>query len=132
MKFAHLNVRSLLPHFASFHELLSKANYDVFGITETWLDPESDVGVVAIPGFSFHHVPRAGRGGGVAIYIRSKFNYKVILREVTEYIEQIWIEITFASKKLFVGLFIVPIQILTSLLTNSKTQWLHSILNLTN
>ena len=51
-------------------EYLQENDIDIFGLTETWLNP-SDKLVLAdvIPnGYTLHQIPRpSGRGGGVAI-----------------------------------------------------------------
>jgi len=89
LKFAHLNVRSLVAHFSDIKDILLTNNIDVFGLTETWLNEQISSINIKIDGFDFLRCDRGKRGGGVGIYIRSSINYSV-LRYAGE-TEQIWL-----------------------------------------
>lgn len=40
LRFAHLNVRSLMNQFDVFRELLTAQRIDIFAVSETWLDSD--------------------------------------------------------------------------------------------
>lgn len=40
VKFGHVNVRSLLPTFADFSTFVINNNFDVLGVSETWLSED--------------------------------------------------------------------------------------------
>lgn len=74
LSFAHLNLRSIFTGFADFVDLVQHEDFDIVGVTETWLTETTSSAVVAIPGFSFYRNDRdQGRGGGVGVYVKSSF-----------------------------------------------------------
>lgn len=75
----HLNARSLRNKHDSVNLFLDNLGhqFDVLTFTETWFS--SDCSVVNFLGYNCISVSRSNkRGGGVAIYIKSSFNYEVI------------------------------------------------------
>lgn len=103
---SHLNVRSLLPSFAAFRDLLLNKNYDVCCLSETWLDYNITNDHVRIPGYSLVRRDRGTRGGGVAIYIREYLHFKVI--EGSFNTEQLWLQIKLRNFTLAVGVAYRP------------------------
>nr|CAI5861282.1 unnamed protein product [Callosobruchus analis] len=55
--------------FDQISSLLSVNRYDIFAVTETWLNKDILSEAVAIDGYEFYRRDRAGRGGGVGFYI---------------------------------------------------------------
>ena len=55
IKIAHLNIRSLKSHehFLLLEHAMEEHNFDIFTISETWLDSSVDSQVMQIPGFAF-------------------------------------------------------------------------------
>ena len=53
------------------------SNIDILAVTETWLHPNSAddrvISDLTPTGYSFHHVPRATRGGGVGVLLKNTF-----------------------------------------------------------
>jgi len=98
-----MNVRSLIPSFADVKDVLCGGGYDALGLTEIWVDPDFDCRLLAIEGYQFMYVPRTTRGGGVAVYIKDTFNVKVLLREVSDSIEHLWIKISLRHDSLVFG-----------------------------
>ena len=94
----HLHSRSLLGNFDKFQSLIANLNntFSLIGVTETWLnDQTSDT--VNIPGYYFISNHRKHKtGGGVGIYLRNVFQYK-LLHDCTisshEVIESLFVEI---------------------------------------
>src|SRR5690348_11799414 len=91
MKIAHLNVRSLLSNFNSFKSHILEHNYDVVAVTETWLNSDLPDNCVEIDGYNFIRNDRESRGGGVGIYIKNSFKFKVVTLNYE--IEQLWLNI---------------------------------------
>ena len=91
---AHINVCSLRRKLDQIRHIISKHDYDIFGVSETWLDcniPDSELG---IDGYTLFRKDRnSGRGGGVCVYV--KCCHDVILREdlMIDDVDAIWIEI---------------------------------------
>ena len=77
-----LNCQSIENKTASIIDHLISPNLEVLALTETWLNASDSnkrkIGELIPPSFSFHHVPMAGRGVGVAILCRNTFNVKVL------------------------------------------------------
>lgn len=100
----HLNVRSLLNNFDIFKDQLNGLKLDILGVSETWLHRGVSDRAVAIENYSFIRCDRNTRvGGGVGIYISNEFEYTVIVCEVKDFIEHIWIRVKFDDKCLIVG-----------------------------
>lgn len=54
-----------------------KEDCDILLVTETWLE-ENETFLFQINDFSTVHLCRAGRGGGVAIYVRKTIKFREI------------------------------------------------------
>ena len=79
---AHLNTRSIVadgrqPEIAS---LLSVNNIDILCLSETWLKPQHMNYTLFIPGYQplIRRDRPAGRGGGVAVYLRDGLTFSVL------------------------------------------------------
>ena len=100
MKFGHLNVRSLLSEFDLFCEFINNEKFEVFAVSETWLNVNIHSDVVSIPQYHCVRADRDGRGGGVAFYIKKSLQYKVILQKLDTQLEQLWISMIISGKKI--------------------------------
>lgn len=98
---AQVNARSLLTNFDIFKNHVLDSDYDVVGVTETWLTPAISSDVVAIANYSLLRNDREGRGGGVALYIKNIFRYERV--DIDNNIEEIWIKIYISNIILCVG-----------------------------
>ena len=82
MKIAHLNCRSLLPSLNSIKQLLETYDFDIMTLSETWLKNIVYDKFLTIPGYTFFRKNRVIKvggkesGGGLLIYIKSKFSDK--------------------------------------------------------
>ena len=93
LKISHLNVRSLLPKLDDIRILLKDGPFDIFTISETWLNASILDQELHIPGYSVIRQDRADKqGGGTAAYIRDGIPFKS--RPDLNETENCWIEIT--------------------------------------
>ncbi len=77
MRIAHLNVRSLTASFADFSDLVLQGDYDIIGLSETWLTGEiAPIAFACLPltGYQLTRQDRANqegiRAGGCFVYNR--------------------------------------------------------------
>ena len=78
-------------------------NFDIIAISETWLNSDSNLSLFQIPGYDLCHIDRNDkRGGGVALYVKNCYNYKVsdqMSFAIKDNLECITIEVIFEAKK---------------------------------
>ena len=98
LKIAHLNVRSLLPKSNELRLSLEKLCFDVFSVTESWLDDSVDDHEVQIDGYQIIRADRNRHGGGVAIYIKSEIPFKIRDDLTHSDIENIWVEVQLSKQ----------------------------------
>ncbi|XP_060530471.1 uncharacterized protein LOC132704477 [Cylas formicarius] len=100
---AHVNVRSLLANFDSFLSQLLSNNYDIVGVSETWLGAGVDQ-MVGIPNYNFlHHNHLDRRGGGVGVYVKNNLRCEVLASACLEHIEYIWVKVLLNNRTFMVG-----------------------------
>ena len=74
----HLNIRSLSKHFDELCHLLNSFPFqlDLFACCETWITPQVDISSLQISGYNIITDNRTfSTGGGVALYLKSSFEY---------------------------------------------------------
>ena len=103
----NINIRSLSKNFDELQRLVNfSSKISIITLTETWLKSASTA-TALLPGYNFLHNPRKDKtGGGVGIFVSSKFNSQTIqnLTCMTPDIETIFVEIQLnKSIKLLVG-----------------------------
>lgn len=103
MRFAHINVRSLLNNFDNLKQHVFENDYNIIGITESWLNSDIDDEVTSLNGYYFVRQDRETRGGGVGLYIGSNLEFNVLRSECTDVIEHIWIRVRIENKSVIVG-----------------------------
>ena len=81
LKMGHLNVRSLLTNFDHLLNQINFNKFDLFAVTETWLNVNIPTALVAIPGYKFFRFDRDGRGGGVGVFVRDQLRCEPVLEE---------------------------------------------------
>lgn len=67
IKLAHVNAHSLLAGFTNFKDSLISNSYDVFLITESWLDSRVESEFIGVDGYVLVREDRETRGGGVCM-----------------------------------------------------------------
>uniref|UniRef100_A0A1Y1LAN8 Reverse transcriptase domain-containing protein n=1 Tax=Photinus pyralis TaxID=7054 RepID=A0A1Y1LAN8_PHOPY len=107
IRIAHLNVRSITNNFLDFKHVLAN-DYDVIGVTETWLTSDTPSYAVSIPNYRFERKDRTTRtwGGGVGVYIRNNLQYDLnscASLQSSDSLEQIWINLRLHKVRLAIG-----------------------------
>ncbi|CAH3152942.1 unnamed protein product [Pocillopora meandrina] len=70
-------------HFLLLQHTMEEHDFDIFTISETWLDSSVDSQVMRIPGFAFFHQDRGEhKSGGLAVYIKDTFR-ATLLKDVS-------------------------------------------------
>lgn len=106
LRIAHLNIRSLIAHFAEFRGLLLNSSFDIIGLSETWLCPSIRDEDINIPGYILIRKDRLSRGGGVCFYVRSNLRFSLITVDST--FEQLWMLVRICDYKIVVGVIYRP------------------------
>lgn len=88
-----VNVRSLVNNFNKFKLFVLQQNFDIVGISETWLTNSVNSEVIQIDGYTFVRQDRGARGGGVGVYLGTNIRYEVLESSTQDYVEQIWLKI---------------------------------------
>lgn len=74
----HLNVRSLLPKMDLLRIWVNLTDADIVVLSETWLTKSITDMDIGMGGYNVFRADRPRKGGGVAIYVKSKFNVKLV------------------------------------------------------
>ena len=72
-------------------------NYDILGVSETWLTQNILDEQIQIKNYKFVRLDRNTRGGGVGMYIKNNFNYEFLNSVQSEHLEQVWIKLKINS-----------------------------------
>ena len=84
-----VNAHSINASFAEINDKIVINGHHIFGIAETWLTPSIPSNSFEINSFNFIHHDRGIiskdtgkyiKGGGLACYIHSSYNYKIVCR----------------------------------------------------
>lgn len=107
LSLAHLNARSLniSDKFSEISALILLHNFDIFGVSETWLNHKISDDQIHIPGYSLpHRLDRVNRpGGGVALFI-SEHLYSRRRRDLESAdLELVLVEVTLNKAKFLCG-----------------------------
>ena len=93
----HINCRSLIKNVDSVIDLISCLQFrpDFIAISETKLNKYSDLNLIKINGYHFHHVDSLSSWGGVGLYIKNyiNFNIRKDLSLYNENYESLWIQV---------------------------------------
>lgn len=81
LKIVHLNVRSLLPKMDMIKIWVQSTDADIVLISETWLSKYISDEHVSMAGYNIYRTDRLKKGGGVAAYVKSKFDATIVLSE---------------------------------------------------
>ena len=105
---AHLNVRSMVSreNFHLIKQTISSNEYDIFTISETWLDPSTTDTDIQISGYILFRQDRGTHknGGGVVVYVKDTYKASVIteLSAVSDCnFQQLWLKVQCKKLKSF-------------------------------
>ena len=108
VKIAHLNVRSLKSreHFILVKDTMLANRFDVFTVSETWLDSTVTNLELEIPGYDIYRIDRdSKKGGGVCVYVLHSYKTE-ILRDISNIssngLHQLWIKLQVRNLKLII------------------------------
>ena len=91
----HLSIRSLSKHFDELCHLLNPFPFplDLLASSETWITPQVDISSLQISGYNIITDNRTfSTGGGVALYLKSSFEYYLRNDLKIAGIENIWLD----------------------------------------
>ena len=105
---AHLNARSLKcrDHFVLVKETIVDNKFDVFTISESWLDNSVNDLEIEVPDYNLYRIDRQNKkGGGICAYISR--NYKTeLIRDISHVtslgFHQLWLKVQVKKLKSFV------------------------------
>ena len=109
IRIAHLNIRSLKSgeHFILLKDSVVSNSFDIFTISETWLDSSVNNESIHIPGYTLYRQDRGPHKpvGGLGVYIKK--NYKVSSLENVSSVsdnnfQQLWLKVQSRCYKSFV------------------------------
>jgi hypothetical protein len=99
LKIAHLNARSLKNrhHHLLIKEMILSNKFDVFTVSETWLDSKITDLETEIPGYNIYRVDRENKtGGSVCIYVCQIYK-TICLRDISSIsasgFHQLWLKV---------------------------------------
>ncbi|XP_033096710.1 GATA zinc finger domain-containing protein 15-like, partial [Anneissia japonica] len=104
-KIGHLNIQSLRNKVDLLKAFLYDCKFDIFSISETWLNGNIEDNEILIDGFKICRLDRQLKpGGGVLFYIRDGLNFKEISEFKINGIEAHWIKVNLPhTKPLLIG-----------------------------
>ena len=110
LSISHLNVRSLniADKFEEVATLIRDKKFDIFGLTETWLNNSIPSESFSIPGYCplIRLDRRDGRrAGGVALYVSDSLAKKRRLDLETNDLELLWIEMNLNTINIICGVY---------------------------
>lgn len=108
LSLAHINVRSLTNNFLGFKEFILQEDYDIVGLSETWLSEMISSDVVQVNNYNFIRKDRASRGGGVGLYLKSYLKYEILQASSSKELEQLWVKIYVRKKSILIGVVYRP------------------------
>lgn len=111
LKVAHLNIRSIRNKITHVRKLVTKENFDILAVSETWLTPEDSNNMLKIEGYNLARIDRThSRGGGLLIYSKAALKGKIlnVITGIEEGIEQLWIHCTYKGRGIAIGVIYRP------------------------
>ena len=115
----HYNIQSLNNKLELITNELQ--NFDVIGLTETWLDGRVSDNDISMNGYTLYRRDRRGDNhGGICVYAKSTIYSKRRTDELLD-LECIWLELHCNHRKMLVGIFYRPPNSPSATLTSIET-----------
>ena len=73
----HMNIRSLVPKLDFVKAWVFTSDPDILVVSETWLNKSVLDSTIQINGYNIFRSDRQSKGGGVAIYVKTRFTCRV-------------------------------------------------------
>ena len=105
------NMRSLPQNFDEFNVFLNTMELkpDLICITETWLSEQNSCEVFKLDGYHpFLVASRKKRGGGVGLYAKETFCYRVEKKPTTNNLQIISVSVQLKKSKLLISCVYIP------------------------
>ncbi|CAB3246044.1 unnamed protein product [Arctia plantaginis] len=127
LKFGLFNAGSLGTRHDEFLIAMDLHAVDIMAINETWLRSGEDGRAPLVPGYRLRYIPRpisvrGGRGGGVGFYIRNGVKVQTRSHPTNNEVEQYWLSLNIAGKKLLIDTAYRPPWLLTETFLDSLTE----------
>ena len=104
LKICHINAQSLVNKIDEFRHIFEKSGIHVICVSETWFRPDMSSNLFNVEGYKILRADRVGHAGGVAIYIKSDLQFKIINRSPNDNeIEYLFLELSSDDSKLLLG-----------------------------
>lgn len=93
LKAGYINARSIIPSHDTIAEIIHESKFDLYGISETWLNDAFPSEMLHIDGYELVRKDRSPRGGVVCCYLRNTVGWKLIVTVLAEtvHLEQLYI-----------------------------------------
>ena len=93
MKFAHVNIATLIGHYTDMEVLLDEAKVDVFAVTESRLDSTILDSQICLSGYVCFRKDRNRNGGSCAVFVKNKWPSKRRIDLEVDSLEMVCVEI---------------------------------------
>ena len=111
VKACHFNARSLRNKFEDLEALAAMDQYDIIGVTESWLDTSNRdfIAEYNLPGYTIFSCERENRtGGGVILYVHNNLQPVSMKTESIKNVDTVFIELKSKSSKVVIGVIYGP------------------------
>ena len=103
---AYLNVRSLRSreNFYLVSDTITANSFDIFTISETWLDSSTGDADIQVPGYALYRQDRSIQkaGGGLCIYIKDCYKASMVASSISNHnFQQLWLKVQLKNCKSF-------------------------------
>ena len=107
--FVLINCQSICNKTTEVMQYLIENRIEIAAFTETWLSPGNEdlrlIGELELPGYKFHHKPRAAKGGGIGALVSTA--YKVKLQKSPDYPAFENIRVSIQAKSICIHLIVI-------------------------
>ena len=112
LKILYVNARSLRNKFEDMEEVVFSENYDVIGITETWLNLENRdfLAEYKLPGYTIFEKSRTDKkGGGTLLYVKEHLKPVQLTKPQIPNVDSLYVLLKDnLGKKIVIGLIYRP------------------------
>ena len=99
LRICHFNSASIFPKIEELRTIFDGVNFDVIGVTESWLKPYHTSKSIALKGFNSFRNDRVSRGGGILIYVKDNICVSIIKQSHCTKTEYLFLELRYSGVK---------------------------------